>query len=191
MKEALMALLKTLGIDLGDKAKELEDGLDKLEKTTPSTKPVVPPVIPPATPPTTPVADDAKDKTILALTQDLADVKKLLGEMKINNDASATAQKEKLEEARIKKIADLKKKGIESGKITEANWDKKFKAIAEKDIDSFEIVLDDLAVDPHFKPSKESDKEEDQYSASTYVGPLRGADSTIMKAMNEMNGGEE
>ncbi len=182
MKEKMLALLKSLGIELGDKADELGKGLEEITKVAPTPDKTAPP-----DPTPTKVDDSEKDKTILALTQQIKDLTELVGDMKKNSDASVAAQKEKLEEVRIQKIADLKKKGIDAGKITEANWEKKFKAIAEKDVDSFETILEDLAVDPHFKPAKDPDKKEDQYGGESYVGPLKGADASIMDSINKMS----
>lgn len=173
-----LELLKKLGIDLGDKAEALKAELVELEKTTT----IVPPVVPLKTD-----ESSEKDKTILALQKQLTDVTNLIGEMKKDRDLSVAAQKEKLEQAKVAKIAELKKKGLEAGKITEANWEAKYKNLAEKDVDAFESVLDDLAVDPHFKPNTKPDDKKGATNTGSIPGPFDSADSTILKAINEMN----
>ncbi len=131
-------------------------------------------------------SNDDKDKTVLALQAEIKALTQLLAEMKKQNDAQAEAQKEKLEKEREKKIADLKKKGIDEGKLTEAKWEEKWKAIAEKDPQQFETILEGLAVDPTFKKSDDKNNSGGD-SGSTYKGPLSGASPTILDAMNKMD----
>jgi hypothetical protein len=136
-----------------------------------------------AKPSATPSTED--NDTILALKAEVKSLTDLLGEMKKDRDASLEAQKEKLAKDREKKIEEFKKKGLSEGKITEANWTEKWKAIAEKDPDQFETILSGLAVDPTFK--KDSKPGEKPNIQSSYRGPLSGADPAMLEAMTKMD----
>lgn len=130
---------------------------------------------------------DAEDKeTILALKAELESLKDLLSEMKKDRDAALEAQKEKLQKEAEKKIAKLKEQGIKEGKLTEASWEEKWKAIAEKDIDQFEVILSGLAVDPHAKKTGDNNKDGDEGGTTPYRGPLSGANPVMLEAMDKM-----
>ena len=136
-----------------------------------------------AGPKTEPNAED--QETILALKAELESVKDLLSEMKKDRDAALEAQKEKMKKEADKKIAKLKEQGIKEGKLTEASWEEKWKGIAEKDVEQFEVILSGLAVDPHAKKTgdKTGDNDDDK---TPYRGPLSGADPTMLEAMDNM-----
>ncbi len=129
---------------------------------------------------------DDKDETIAALQNQIDDMSSILKEMKEDRDAGLKATKKKLQEDKDKKVAELKKKGIGEGRITEATWKEKFQKLAEENPDAFEALLPSLAVDPHFKPGKSQSTGEGNEQDS-YRGPLNGADKDIVKAIEEMN----
>ncbi|MBU1096848.1 MAG: hypothetical protein KKB34_10240 [Bacteroidetes bacterium] len=184
-----LELLKSLGIEVGDKEKDLnvkltdtikdalkelstdetlkaeltkmQAQLDELKKTP-----------------------DDKSGAIAQLKGLVEGMSATITELKKDRDNQQKAVDDKLKADKEKKVADLKKKGIDEGKITEAKWTEKWKAEAEADPDKFEKILEDLAVDPHFK--KTADGEEKNQGANGYVGPLMGADRDILKSMQEM-----
>jgi predicted nucleic acid-binding Zn-ribbon protein len=185
-----LELLKSLGIEVGDKEKDLNAKLTDAIKDA--------------------LKDQSTDETLKAelakMQTQLDELKKLpddktgaiaqlndlvkgmsatITELKKDRDNQQKAVEDKLKADREKKVAELKKKGIDEGKITEAKWNEKWKAEAEADPDKFEKILEDLAVDPHFKKSAEQGAETPGNNG--YVGPLMGADRDILKSMQEMN----
>lgn len=190
-----LELLKKLGFDLTGKEDQLKQALDELQKSATdeitTLKTEVETLKKNQNPNPNPKPEDNAE--ILALKNEISELKALLTEQQKTQKEQADAAKTKLEADRQKKIADLKAKGIAEGRITEASWTEKFKAMAEKDVDTFEALLPSLAVDPHFKPGKTktgNGKETDNNNGGTDLktkSPISGADKTILNKVNEMN----
>ncbi len=180
MWEKIKALLENLGIEV---PKEKEDKVkDEINKIVPVTGP----------------GQEKKNatqegsemsealKTIKAQQAQIQELSDLIKDMKKDRDESVAAQKEKLEADRQKKIENLKKKGIEEGRITEAKWNEKWKAIAEKDPEQFESILSDLSVDKSLVKNSDGGKTNESQKTA-YKGPLSGANPTMLEAMNKMD----
>ena len=182
MFDRLIELFKKIGLKLEkDQEDQLKTEIQKIETVKPDE-----PAKPPAEKPTGGQGGD--DTTIQALTKEVADLKSLIGAMKQDRDNTIAAQKEKMEADRKKKVEELKTKGIKEGRITESNWESKWKAIAEKDPDQFDTILSDLAVDPKLvKNDKNNSSGGEQNQEPKYVGPLLGADSKMVDAMSKMD----
>jgi len=191
-----LELLKKLGFDLTGKEDQLKTALAELE--TASTPEVAALKLEienlkksSSQSSSSSQEDKTKDNEIAALKNDISGLTKLLTELQAQGKTQAEAAKLKMEKDRADKIASLKAKGIAEGRITEANWEKQFKAIAEKDVDSFETLLPSLAIDPHFKPSpKEKTKTGDNNNNTNDLslkGPFAAADKTILGKITEMN----
>ena len=191
--------LKSIGVDLTGKEDQLKAALAELQKSSSDEVTALKAEIetlkknipnPPNPNPNPKPTDNAE---ILALKNEITELKALLTEQQKTQKEQADAAKTKLEADRQKKIADLKAKGIAEGRITEASWTEKFKAMAEKDVDTFEALLPSLAIDPHFKPGKTktgNGKETDNNNGGTDLkskGPISGADKTILQKVTEMN----
>lgn len=192
-----LELLKKLGFDLTGKEDQLKTALAELETasntevTTLKTEieNLKKQITNPNPPKTT---DNEKDAEMLALKNQIAELTSLINEQTKNEKARAEAAKTQIEAARAKKVSDLKAKGIAEGRITEANWEKQFKAIAEKDVDAFEALLPSLAVDPHFKPTKaktgdNNNENKNKTNDLSLKGPFAAADKTILGKITEMN----
>lgn len=186
-----LELLKKLGIDLTGKEDQLKTALAELETASTAEVTALKAEIenlkkqnpPPPNP-----EDRTKDNEIAALKNDIAGLTKLLTELQTQGKTQAEAAKAKMEADRQKKIADLKAKGIAEGRITEATWESKFKALAEKDAEGFESLLPSLAIDPHFKPSpKDKNSKEQNTNDLSLKGPFAAADKTIAGKIAEMN----
>ncbi len=167
LQKKLVELIKKLGVNLEGKEKELEEGLESIIPTEPEKE----------------KTKGTESETITALNSQVDSLKGIIAELQKDRNASIEAEKEKLEREKATKISTLKQKGIEAGKLTEGTWDKKWKTIAEKDPENFENILEDLAVDPHFK----KDSEEKEEKPKGIPGPFDSADPGILKAMSEMS----
>jgi|GEM_PF-6145524 len=180
MFEKILELFKKIGLKIEQEQEaQLKTEFEKIEtsKTEDKSKPLEKP--------TGELAEAMV--TIQALTKEVTDLKDLVGEMKKDRDASVAAQKEKMEADTKKKIDDLKTKGIKEGRITEATWEAKWKAIAEKNPDQFDAILSDLAVDPKLKTDNKSGDSGGSSNPPAYKGPLLGADSKMVEAMTKMD----
>lgn len=193
--DKLLALLKTLGFDLTGKEDQIKATVAELDKSKADEVTALKTEIEnlkKQNPNPNPNPDDKnKDNEIAALKNDIAGLTKLLTELQTQGKTQAEAAKAKLEKERVDKIAAIKAKGIAEGRITEATWESKFKALAEKDVEGFESLLPSLAVDPHFKPSpKDKTKTSDDKNKTNDLslkGPFAAADQTIVGKITEMN----
>ena len=194
--QKFLELLKKLGFDLTGKEDQLKTALEELQKSSSDEVTALKAEIETLKKTASSKAADtppAENAEMLALKNEISELKALLNEQQKTQKEQADAAKTKLEADRQKKIADLKAKGIAEGRITEASWTEKFKAMAEKDVDTFEALLPSLAVDPHFKPGKTktgNGKETDNNNGGTDLkskGPISGADKTILQKVTEMN----
>lgn len=147
LKEQILALLKTLGYDPGDKKADLEKALDALEvpAQTPTPAPATGPV----------VSDPALKAQIDALNQKVTD---LMGTLTKETEQRTAVQKTMAEQAKadqVKKVADTLALHEKAGRIIPAMKDH-FKKLLETDYDTALKIIEGLPVDPAAKKAAEA-----------------------------------
>lgn len=185
MKEKLIALLKQLGLLKDDNQETVLAELDKLDLENP-----------PAPIDTSKISDpetkkmfEELNKQISALTAVNKNLTEKLGEETKARDAAIKAQQDQQKAEQDKKVNDAVDAAIKSGKFPEAKREH-LKKLYTADFDSTAEMVKDAPVDKHFKPSAETkldDKGNPIKETPKPVGPLAGADKTILAKINEMN----
>ena len=186
-KDKLLALLKTFGIELGDKAKDIEKGLDEIDKSLSAT---------PA--PSTAAAPAAGDPVLKAqvdaLNQKVSDLMDALTDERKQRETSRKALEDQAKADAAKKVDALIDKHLKAGQIIPAMKDQ-FKKMLEADFDTGLKIIEALPVDPAAKKAADAtanktggDEGDGKKTAPTAAVGLEGmAGNDVMKGIREMS----
>jgi hypothetical protein len=184
LKEQILALLKTLGYDPGDKKADLEKALDALD--VPAQTPAVQATAAAAT-----VPDPALKGQIDILTQKVND---LTGILTKEREQRETIQKTIAEQAKAdqaKKVTDTLATHEKAGRIIPAMKDH-FKKMLETDFETGSKILEALPVDPAAKKAadaaatKETGSDKGKTDETAPTGLEKMVPSAMMKGIREL-----
>jgi len=183
MLDKLIALLKTLGVDVEAKKGEIEKAAKELEPPKP------PPVKKDGE--TNPEIEQLRSD-LAAATEQIKSLVSLVGTEKTEREKAQKTIADQMKADREKKVTDLIAKHEKAGQIPPAMKDH-WKKLLEADYDATAKVIEGLPVDPAAKKAAEStqkkdDKSGDDKSATPIAKGLEGfGNRSILKGIQELS----
>lgn len=189
IKDQLLALMKSLGMELGEKEKDLVKGLEEIDKKLETPAPPAP-----AGGPTQPsAADEQLRRDLAALQQQMTDLLGVVTEEKKQRQEAQRTLADRMKADAAKRVEDALAKHEKTGQVIPA-MKEHFKKILEADFDTGMKVIEALPVDPAAKKAADAagggkGKGDDKQTPPTHrpLGLEGMANQQILKGIQELS----